>query len=89
MNNQKIKEAMKLRTLQEVEHLGAMLQTILQNKEQFHMNLQEETEIRAALQVLYWMVNEPSIPDLIGQTETVLRAHGFEVVMKDLKFKVN
>jgi hypothetical protein len=75
-----VQNAFKLRTTGEIEYLGSMIQTILQHKEKFPEVTEEDfIRMNAAIQVLYWVVQEPSIPNLIEETEMALRNHGFVI----------
>lgn len=68
----------KIRTLQEIENLGSMIETVYNNAETFELNGDIRRQYHAALQVLYWVRSNPDIPDYAKEFEKLLRARGFE-----------
>lgn len=68
----------KVRTLQEIEHLGAMIETVFENPETFELSEDDKRQHYAALQVLYWVRSNPDIPDYTKEFERLLKARGFK-----------
>lgn len=71
-------EAFHVRTLAEIEHLGGMIETIMNNPLRFELTPEMILQHRAALHILYWVRCNPDIEDMTAIFEADLRARGFE-----------
>lgn len=67
----------KVRTLQEIEHLGGMIETVYGNPDRFELSEKDKLQHYTALQILYWARCNPDVPDFAKQFEELLKSHGF------------
>jgi hypothetical protein len=70
-------EAFRVRTLVEIEHLGAMIETLMAHPDDFQLTATDMAQHRAALSVLYWVRNNPDCEDMIKKFEDQLKAFGY------------
>jgi hypothetical protein len=66
-----------VRTLAEIDYLGAMIETVMEHRAEFEVSMHQEMQHLAALTVLHWVRCNPDCQDLTKQFEDILKMRGY------------